>query len=615
MKKFTLLAVAALIAASSAFAQQPVAKQRGLKKLPKTSIVKQGDRKLTPPKAKKAEGRLSQSLSTQVDFRQLMAQQKRQAKAGKATTTTTSRAKAAGIVDQPEGTVYDGLVYSYEGIGYNWLDDTFYGTSSANGTATIVEGTDGNIYIKGLMPTLYVDEAYWLKATKGEKDTIIIKPQVAGIYEWSNGTVTEYTITLLQRDEEAYAEDYIDYQPAENPDIKLIYSGEGYLRTPDELNVAFDGGFPALVIGTTYPYTVEDEDTGETTDYILWDYEDGIVWACDIYPNEATITELPDGATIEELIFLDSDGNSSSINVAFVGNDFYFQISEDVPGWVKGTIDGDKVIVPSGQYLGIDEYYEVHAYFAAATYTYDEDNGLDYEYTDQLVFNYDADAKRLEAPGYIWIEVEGAVENDEELKDTYFLSYAFDPAIFAYQEVAATPADPDIYWFFDYDEDHECAELDLYIPTVDVDGKYITPEKLFYSVYVDDELFVFTDEEYELGEDLSEIPYLYTDDNYQIGYSEYYGINYVSFYFQPAKNVGVQSIFRGGNEEHKSNVVWYELEEDAGVKGVKAGTQAVSSEAYYDAAGRKVSADARGFVIKTVTFADGSKKSFKVVRK
>ena len=43
--------------------------------------------------------------------------------------------------------------------------------------------------------------------------------------------------------------------------------------------------------------------------------------------------------------------------------------------------------------------------------------------------------------------------------------------------------------------------------------------------------------------------------------------------------------------------------------------QPAVSESYVDLTGRKVSADAKGLVIKTVTYADGTKKSVKVIRK
>ena len=50
--------------------------------------------------------------------------------------------------------------------------------------------------------------------------------------------------------------------------------------------------------------------------------------------------------------------------------------------------------------------------------------------------------------------------------------------------------------------------------------------------------------------------------------------------------------------------------------GINATTVAkeVASESYVDLSGRKVSADAKGLVLKTVTYADGTKKTVKVVR-
>ena len=48
------------------------------------------------------------------------------------------------------------------------------------------------------------------------------------------------------------------------------------------------------------------------------------------------------------------------------------------------------------------------------------------------------------------------------------------------------------------------------------------------------------------------------------------------------------------------------------VKGVS--TQQQASVVYYDAAGRRVQANAKGLLLKTVTTADGSQKTVKVIR-
>ncbi len=131
-------------------------------------------------------------------------------------------------------------------------------------------------------------------------------------------------------------------------------------------------------------------------------------------------------------------------------------------------------------------------------------------------------------------------------------------------DVAATPADPEIIDVGAYDPKQEYGYIMVDIPVVDVDGKDIKESKLYYKFYsdIDDEIapITFTPDLYKnLEEDLTEIPYTFTD-NYDFAFQQNYRVVYLNYDFSNYDRIGVQSIYRGGDEERTSEIVWYEEE-------------------------------------------------------
>ena len=553
MKKFTLIwTVALLLAATNVFAQQITREQR------------------RPVATRQQQKVLHANL-----------QHSQKAKAPR-----LAPEGAISTEDTPEGKLVDGLIASYNGIAYSWLGG-FYDSSSEGSVAKIVEGTDGNLYIQGLTPTLYDDDYFWIKAEKGEgENEYIVHKQVAGIYYYYTGDTEEDYVTRLVYDEESGY-----YNEAENTDIKFTYK-DGVLTSAEDAEY-----------GIVY-YDTEDEE---------WAWDGSVYWNFKAEPLTETYAELPEGAVVEDDFVLQSTDGGKKVQVAFVGDKVYVQSYSTVPGWYVGTIDGNKVTFANGQFLGFDSYYGSYEWFTTATVHEEWDEEYEEYYTastisDNIVFDYDATARTLTAAEDAAMFVNGSKQR------IYYAERYIAPRFFPFVEVPAVPADPVISAFWDYDEDYESAELDFSISATDVDGNYINPDKLSYQVYVDDEVFTFEKDEYEdLESDLSELPYGFSD-----GY--WIGTTYLGLFFQPAKNVGLQTIYRGADVENRSNLVLWDIESGetytAGVKAVP--TQqvlSVAAEAYYDLAGRRVQANAKGFVVKTLTLADGSKKTYKVVRK
>ena len=118
---------------------------------------------------------------------------------------------------------------------------------------------------------------------------------------------------------------------------------------------------------------------------------------------------------------------------------------------------------------------------------------------------------------------------------------------------------------------------------------------------------------------MTEIPFGWYDANYDIY------LSFFTIYFEPAKNVGIQSIYRGAGVERRSNIVYFDLatsqivtepwnDETVGIAPAQTSTD-VKAVSYYDATGRRVNADAKGLIIKSVTLSDGTLQNIKVINK
>ncbi len=578
MKHFTLLAALILTAATSAFA---TGHERITQHLDRHNLSR--------------HTALTQRASAERLARTADVTSARKAKA--------SASRAAAITRQPAGTLYANVMASYAGLAYSWLGG-FYDSSSDASAMDIVEGTDGNIYIRGLAPELSTTRDYWVKA-EPDGEGYVIKRQPIGEYEGYYSTTVYYVARMVYDEQEGFVEE------DSNTDIHVTYAN-GVLCTSAEMA---DGD---VAYGIVY---YDDEDAE-------WYWDGSAYWALSTAVQTDVYAVAPEGSEVEQRVLMYKSGGESYIQtVDFVqaGDKVYLHPYDDVPGWIVGTVDGDSITVASGQYLGVDENYGRHSYLhvSQTALTLNEDEP-DYPYWyDKLVEMLDYEVFAIDtATGTI--TGTHTLTIDASKNDFYSIALYNEPSISIFHEVAACPADPEVTFFYNYDNDYGYGLVDFHIPTTDVNGEYITPSKLSYVVYFDDtsEAFEFDTDDYENFEEaMTEIPYDFTDD-WDI--YDYAGDKEVSFYFTIAQLVGVQSIYRGAGEEHKSNIVVYYVNTgesatiavDDPLSSVRSATvKSVATESLTDIAGRSVGANARGLLIKTVTFADGTQHSYKLLRK
>ena len=256
-------------------------------------------------------------------------------------------------------------------------------------------------------------------------------------------------------------------------------------------------------------------------------------------PETPTLVVLPEGLTVEEyaMSYQDEKGAlySLPVNVAVDGNDVYFQnFSTYLPeAWVKGTKEGNLVTFPAMQYMG--EYGSYGAVYAF--------------YSGDAVFTYDAEKESYAAEGKIF----------GVLGERYYDNIFFNPVLTKVFEKAGTPADPTIAEVADTQYG---PIVSFSVPVVDTEGNGLLTSKLSFQFFVDVEEEVspltFETAYYKkLTQDMTVIPYGFTE-NYDF-YVDYIYLNMPEF--KTFNKIGIQSIYTGGGEEHKSEIVWYTIKE------------------------------------------------------
>lgn len=488
-------------------------------------------------------------------------------------------AKIAIYFTEEPITLPDGVTpeeWALEGFWGSDLDD---GNDVFRTTEVAFDGTD--VYVKGLP---YWFEDAWLKGKLDTESNIVTFPKGQLVGEDSYGK--EYIV--------GYDEDLCDIQYEYNASAKTLIQ-----LTPYVMESKTKSGL---------------DDEGELAIWGLWQFSYFHVGEA----TEVTKVEVPEELATETYNFTasewveESDGADAArknalskkalrkamvsqpysyqMEVGFDGQDVYFKgFSENTSDmWAKGTLsaDGKTVTIPAGQYLGfLSSWAYVFDYYITAL-------GADGETFEDIVLNYDAANKTF------------STEQTIILNGSMFVNYPYQTftnvGINKMAEFAATPADPSIgsYKFTDVSYPY----IDFVVPTQDTEGNEIVGSKLFYTIWIEEDgvekpFAVLADQYKYVDEDMTEIPYTW-DDSWDI----YKGGS--RFYINPAdvvtswKKFGIQSIYYGGGETHKSNIVWMDnpVYEPTGISGVNINNQD-KKDVIYDLQGRRVTAPKKGIYI------------------
>lgn len=473
------------------------------------------------------------------------------------------------LVVLPEGLVTED--YALDVRGYvagqeDWEDEKIYQTVQVG-----FDGTD--VYIQGL--SYWMPEAY-VKGTLQDGQIVVPNCQYMGEDDYG---YRNYFMSYVWSEEDE------NYVPS---DYALFY---------------YDVETRSIVMDEEYMYAETDDPTGDT----LYDYW----YSVTLTPGEAVepeAVEVPENLVVTEYKMIatsigsssEDDGNgdnyiivkdaySTHVMVGFDGNDVYIQgLSEWLPeAWVKGTLSGNgkTVTIPSGQYLG---KYEMEL-FGVSDYLFISAANSETEEYEDIVFTYDTDAKTFSTAQDV------LVLNDDDDTYEWYNDITLTPVV----EMAATPATPSVVLITTGGE--YGASVQFEIPTVDVNGNEMLTSKLSYVIYVEKDgqaqkLTLEAGVYEKLAEDMTEIPYTFTDewDIYAGGYMIY--LNQGADEISSWTKIGVQSIYTGGGERHESEIGWYEIEDEVYEDGI-VGVKSQMSNVIYDMQGRRVSKPTHGLYI------------------
>lgn len=264
--------------------------------------------------------------------------------------------------------------------------------------------------------------------------------------------------------------------------------------------------------------------------------------------------------------------------------------------WIRGTVGADKSWTFEKQYLGTYLAANMHIWFTPSTFEIIQveqygttSNAMKLTQCDAIVLKYDEEKKSyISSDNDIW-----EVNASPSSADYIIYSWA-NPSINSYPENVTTPQDPTITNITPISEYNNFGVMSFTIPNYDVDGNFLDTQKMFYRVFINQdgsEPFALTPEEYKsLTENMTDIPYEYTDATQITCYNQFHNL----YFYRPEVNYwGIQSIYKDGDVEKKSNIVWHEC---TGVDKIT--SDAEGETIWYDLHGRRVANPDKGIFIK-----------------
>ena len=285
------------------------------------------------------------------------------------------------------------------------------------------------------------------------------------------------------------------------------------------------------------------------------------------------------------------------VEVALQGNDIYIKgLCTYLPEFtIKASIEGDKAVVPRGQFIGMYEAYYIFTLCGTKNPKYVEWDPFSPEYLindKDFIFDYDAEAHSLKS-------------SDPDLyllfnSGTETLNYmdAFNGLNILQQDsYAGVPANPfALYWTPFLYEYYGYCSFNFELPMISTTGDLLDSDCLFYSIFVDGEVMTFVNDEdnyvyHGIEGATTLIPATLNNDwDFYLSSPTYHQIG---IYTKDVETVGVQSIYIYNGTTTMSARVTFNVKtgdvtvEETGVADVVNDSKVVSEE-YYTITGQRV---------------------------
>ena len=546
MKKLSILLLGALTA-SSALAVQPRPSVLGVnQKIHSTKSLKKGQKTIfhsdVRPVVKKGAGVIRQ----------------------------IEKSANGVITDRPDGVMTN---YSRNSYGYY---DSFLGIDLAADTGAcviLIEGKDGKHYINNLISGFPVDA--WFECTlSGDKLTI-----PGGQLALSEDGV-DVTLEVLEYTETDEEGDYVLCDKTE-----MVFT-----ITDGVISSAADDAEGDYILGL---YVNDGDDSGWSGygdyNYVMTPFTGKTVTVPSVARQRWAMVSNGSGHFVE--IVTDEEA-------VYVGGLF-----EEIPdGWVKAELSGDVATLPLSTYLGTDGNYY---YFAQSSFVdeewddwYEEYVKVAYPSSAPVTFDFDRVGRNLKSDGCI------SLTTGEPAEDEWYAQMTVEAPEIYYQDrkpgtAPASASDLEI------DSEYDCMTFNL--PQLDVEGNLLSADRLFYNVYINGKLYTFSvDEYYAIPEDMTDIPYDFTDD-WDFGHDG--SIHFIYHYEDNMEYFGIRPFY----VEDDGTKTYGALVNSNGTGAVR-DIHEEGTAAFYNLHGLRVNASEKGLYIKRITDKNGNARTVKSIR-
>lgn len=460
--------------------------------------------------------------------------------------TVTSAAKSAVkaptrampiIVEAPEGKVRNmvrsGVAY-YSFAGDVTMDEYF------GMCGEIVECANGDVYVKEAISQAPITNSY-IKGKREGSQVYFTLPQATMSLPNEDGGRDYFYVSLFQ-----WSDKYSWYfrtgsREAEKYGLPEI-ENEWVLEVNED-GVYTYGGNPqdeGVILGLYSDLSANDAESGCWLSY----GELASVWE--------DFTDTPVAAPVDiefQPMAMHYEDGAYFVSMGFDGDDVYFKgLFRDLPqAVVKGRLDGDKIILEPGQYVGITTQFTGISYYSYLK-TARAERIWDTEYnlwettlypTESFTFNYDKENQTLttaEENGTLVLNCGDVI--------LYDAAYVMNPRLSCQEEgYSMNPAAP---YNVDFVRGLGLPHLEFDLPLTNVNGDVLDINNLYYRIYIDGEEFTFYNDEYpEVTEsEMTLVPYNFDTSNTSEQNFMVYGKNHtIYFYLEDVETYGVQLVY------------------------------------------------------------------------
>ena len=477
---------------------------------------------------------------------------------------------------RPEGTLKQ---YFLKANYYNRKSGSINWTKSLVGD--VVWANDGKtVWFKNLFPYFDTQE-HW---TKGEVDGSVVTIMRQKVF-------TGYDDDGISRDLSIVA---IEYNMVEDlvTDVSPSFT----------MTVDNDGNITSEKADDYYISLSEVDENGDVTITTIPPVEEGgdptytpnvydLMQAYEYTPlvaGDTTKVQVPATAETKDFLFHYTNEfggvKMRKAKMATVGGNVYLSgLCEDETAWVKGTVNGSTITIPSDQYVGV-----VDAHYAAFVGVSKlEISGMEYYAIDEnfiLTKSANDEWKSESMCGELAVQGIDLLNLCQNVKLTPFAG-----------EVAAKPVAPHDLWLSDtYYDTQDCYTVGFTLENTGTNGEYLNEENLYYRLYLDGELYEFDSEIYTKDGPFADnlVPYLHS--GYDLVRNE--GTNEISIFFYESlwDTVGIQAVYKFGGTEYVSDMATIDFDV-LKINDVKSAT--TSKSGIYDLQGRQLSQPVKGLNI------------------